>query len=154
MAIAVGCVEKDLSPGEPVFAYGYAVTQLYSISVYDKELYEATYLRKKRELDNHFPAQYAPGCREMSTAFPVMTDRVLRQYAEIRGERQASLAEMSKSAASFGATPPKYYQSSVPPASSQVNIGLPERKSRHYLVDFGGSQRQCTVSSSGYVFCN
>lgn len=154
MAIAMSCVEKGLAPGAPVYAYGYAVSQLYSVSVYNKRLYEETYQNTKSQLDAYFPDKYLSGCSEISSQFPRMTDNILQQYRSISQDRQAALAGMSQSAASIGNNLPTYSQPSTIMPSGQVTFGLPENQSNHYLVNFGGGQRMCTATSSGYVFCN
>lgn len=154
MAIVMTCVDKDLASPQIVYAYGSAASRLLSVSVYNEKLYAESYQKKKAELDDYFPEQYSSGCSQVPIQFPRMTDNILRQYAEITQEREVALTGISQSAADFRKNLPTYNQKSAPLPSAQVQFGLPQNKTNHYLVNFGSGQRVCSVTSSGYVICN
>lgn len=49
MAALTTCVDKGVISGGDVYAYGYAMSQLYSVSVYNEKLYESTYHSAKQQ---------------------------------------------------------------------------------------------------------
>jgi hypothetical protein len=152
MAYAINCVERGLASGELVYAYGYAVSKLYSVSVYDKELYEFAYEEKKSELSNSLSSGHLRECSRIATDLPEMTENVFRQYASITQSRQEDVANLSQSLGSIKPAMP-YNQQPISVSSPKADFGLKENKTKHYLVNFGSGQRICTATSSGYVFC-
>jgi hypothetical protein len=120
MAYAITCVERGLAPGELVYGYGFAVSQLLSVSVYDKELYEFAYEEKKAELADHLPPGYADECSEMSADLPRMTENVFSQYATITQSRQNALTDLSQSLGSIKPSVPYNQQQPSTPLNRQV----------------------------------
>ena len=154
MAFALKCVENDLAPGNLVYAYGNAMSQLFSVSVYNNNLYEETYRNTSNEISRYPASSYANDCREMSRELPRMTSNVLKQYESIANARKADLLGMSHSLSSSSVSFTNYnYQSNLPTGNNTNFIPAPNRPN-HYLVDFGRGQRICTATSSGYVRCN
>lgn len=156
LAAAMTCVDMGLASGETVYAHGYAVSQLLSVSVYNKALYETSYQENRALAKSDFqnsPSVAATLCSKIQSEFPTMTQNVLRQYNAISQERRQELVGLSRSASSFGSnmasfTPP------IAPAPVTATFGPPVNKPTHYLVDFGKGQRMCTATSSGFVYCN
>jgi len=153
MAFANTCSEKGLAPGAGVSAYGYAVTQLLSVSVYNKNLYEKTYKDRKSLLARYSPESYSEECKELTSILPMATKNVSDQYIDISRARQAEIAGMSQSTAAFGRSMPSYNQQYNQPSHNQANFSPSANQTNHYLVDFGSGQRLCMSTNSGYVRC-
>ncbi len=154
MAGLTTCVDKGLSPGGEVYAYGYAMSQLLSVSVYNEKLYESTYQSTRQQASNAQKSEMEPICRQIPEKLPPITQSVTQQYISIMQSRQAEMAGISQSAASFGSNMPAYTQTSTLTSTNQANQGTNYNKTNHYLVDFGSGQRLCTATASGYVRCN
>jgi hypothetical protein len=159
MALVMACVDRGLLPGEVAYSYGYAFSQLLSVSVYDKDLYEKTFQKVRTDAASDEHSESASrGCRTASEALPQVTANVMQRYNEIRAARGIDLSSMSAQAASIGrplpSTTPNYGPMYGMMPSSQVNFGMPAKQPNHYLVETGQGQRLCTATASGYVYCN
>lgn len=153
MAFAATCAEQGLISGEAVYAYGYAVTEMLSVSVYNKDLYEKSYKNRKDLLTKHSPESYKDECYKFAEFLPTGTRNVINRYSDIVQSRQSSLVGMGQTAASFGNNMPVYNQQNIQIPSGQVNFNSTANLTNHYLVDFGQGQRLCIATSSGYVRC-
>lgn len=153
MAFGATCVENGFTPGASYHAYGYAVSQLLSVSVYNKNLFEKTYKERKRLLSNYSPKSYKSKCKELTKFLPTGTKNVTNQYVRISRQRQSEISGLSQSASSFSSNMPTYSQQNISSTSNEVNFGSSSNQTNHYLVDFGQGQRMCMSMPSGYVRC-
>lgn len=154
MAMAVDCVENGLASGSIVYALGNALTNMYSVSVYNKDLYEKKYAEYKNILSNTPTYNYSNACSEISSKAPPLIRELSNNYIRIVQARQRDLMAISQSTSSLSNNVPNYSQSYTPMPEPSVDFALPKEKPSHYLVDFGNGQRRCTATPSGYVFCS
>ncbi len=161
MAKMMHCVETgNLSP-DMAYRYGLASTQLLSVSVYDKALYEQTYKSVQNEAVQVLSSgavtqqQFEAFCDELSQELPRLTGNVHRQYLNITQKRQADVTGMTQSLASKQNNSYHYNSPAAPLPSGQINFGQPLAgdSTKHYLVNTVDGQRQCFVTQSGYVNC-
>lgn len=153
MAALTTCVDKGLASGGEVYAFGYAMSQLFSVSVYNANLYESTYQNTKQQANNAQKSQMEGPCSQIPEKLPPITQSIVQQYTSIMQSRHADLTGLSQSAASFGSNMPTYTQTSISIPTNQFSADS-NNKTNHYLVDFGNGQRLCTATASGYVRCN
>jgi len=156
MAALTTCVDKGVISGGDVYAYGYAMSQLYSVSVYNEKLYESTYQSTKQQVNTEIvqKEELEKACNLVTQKLPPITQSITQQYISIMQDRQAELSGMSQSASSLGSNMPAYTQTSISMPANQVGFGSDNNKTKHYLVNFGSGQRLCSATASGYVRCN
>lgn len=148
---------KGLLSGEVAHSYGYAMSQLFSVEVYDKDSYEKTYQKVRAEAgaDADRNAQAAArSCGQAARVLPERTANAVRRYDEISRARGIDVSNMGTQAASIGSTMPSAIPNYGPMPSGKVTFGMPENKTNHYLVQTGRGPRLCSVTASGYVTCN
>lgn len=155
MALGMKCVESGLAPGEPVYAYGQALSQLFTVSVYNKVLYENSYKAAVSAYSNYFPPSHASECGKVEYRFPQQTAVLRAQYNDIATTRRMEMSglgqQLSQGIASPAGTIPQY--NSAPVAGSTYSQSK-ENSPKHYLVNTGSGSRLCTATDSGYVYCN
>jgi hypothetical protein len=153
MALAMSCAENGLVPKELAYSLGNSMTQLYSVSVYNKSLYEATYSEARRELGRAPVNEYQEYCRDVISGAPEIINEANRRYASMTSTRQAELLSMSNSLSSMGGNFSSFGQSQLPISTGVHSFQPAENRPNHYLIDFGRGQRICTATASGYVRC-
>lgn len=158
VALVLTCAEKGVIGSGSAHALAHAITDLHSVSVFNKHLYEATYQAKRAQYRNSIPypprqSLEASRCAEFEESADAGISLMRRKYAEIAQARQRDLVGMGQSLSAFGSSS---YSSSmyVPMPTNEVTFGQQQsRNVDHFLVNTGSGLRHCSVSSSGYVNC-
>lgn len=156
MAFVMTCVENGMTDGALGYSFAHAMTNLHSVAVVDKSLYEKTYRNLREHLASSSSNAYAADCSRINKEVPTMLPIMRARYEETMQRRRMDAVGMSQTLSQTGVNNsfnPVYMPVSIP--SGQVTFGSRQTGPRmhHFLVDIGQGQRQCSVSESGYVLC-
>jgi hypothetical protein len=153
VALVLVCVEKGLLPATSGYAFGYAVSNLYSVAVYNEDLYKGTYQMEVSKLRDGSYFAYNDRCKDIAPQLIQTTELLTQRYRIMVQERQLAIADMSQQL-NTGVHTPDYSKSLVKLPNNQVSFNNQQPKPNHYLVDFKEGQLLCTATDSGFVTCN
>jgi hypothetical protein len=157
MALAMTCMENGLVDGTLAYSFAHTISNLHSVAVYNRELYETTYRNARTYLAQQPTSLYLADCTRFNKEVPAGLPVLRARYEEIVQDRRRDAIGMSQSLASMGNSSfSNVTYIPVPMPSGQVTFGQSQIGPRinHFLVETGRGQRQCSVSESGYVLCH
>lgn len=147
-AAVLTCADKNLMPPGNAYAFSHALTDLYSVSVYNKNLYEQTFARVKSEAT---AKANAADCDFINTKATELIPAMRARFAEISGQRGADLMAMSNTLGQM--RPAMYSQVYIPaPAPAPVTFGQ-MNETRRFLVHTPSKNFQCLINASGFAYC-
>lgn len=156
MALVMTCVENGLVDAAVGYSFAHVVTDMHSIAVYNRDLYEKNYQDSRNYFSKYSSSQYSAECEKFSDQAPSMVPLMRTKYEETMRQRQRDLTGMSQSFNSLGmnaASGTTYTPISMP--SGKVTFGQEKSKqsTNNFLINTNNGHRQCSVSESGYVIC-
>lgn len=156
MAVVMTCIESGLTDRALGYSYAHAVSNIYTIAVYDKEIYEKAYSGFHHYFSNSTARAYEADCNRFNQEGPAVVTTLRTRYNEMLQRRQIDAVGMSASLSATGrASYSNYNYIPVAMPSNQVTFGQQSGPTtHHFLVDTGSGQRQCSVSNAGYVLCH
>lgn len=157
MALVMTCVENGLIDGEVGYSFAHVVSDLHSVAVYNRDLYEKSYRDSRDYFSRYSPKHYSTECYQFSNQAPSMIPMLRQKYEETMHKRQTDLIGMGQSFKSIGmsAVSSTTY-TPIPTPSGQATFGQEKsnQSTNHFLINTNKGHRQCSVSESGYVICH
>jgi hypothetical protein len=146
-AAVLTCADKNLMPLGNAYAFSHALTDIYSVSVYNKALYEQTFARVKSET---IANASAANCDFINTKATELIPAMRAKFAEISSQRGADLLAMGNTLSQMR---PATYSEVYIPAPAPVTFGQ-MNETRRFLVHTPSKNFQCLINSSGFAYCN
>lgn len=146
-AAVLTCADKNLMPPGNAYAFSHALTDIYSVSVYDKSLYEQTFASVKKEWT---ATANAANCDYVNTKATELIPAMRAKYAEISSQRGADLMTMGTTMSQM--RPATYSQVYIPEPAPVTFSQVSE--TRRFLVHTPSKNFQCLINSSGFAYCN
>lgn len=154
MALSIVCGNRDYTPFESAITFGHSLKQLYSVSIYDEDLYEDFYTQNLNYLSNADPAFLKRECDKLNTKIASMTQRVQNIYLDTVNKRNAQMG-LAANTLQEGGNQALWQTSQIkvqPNLTPNASMNDPSSVS-HYLVQTREGTVQCAITDSGYVNC-
>lgn len=154
------CFARGHISAERAGAHKQAIMGFLSSTVHSKEAVERGFQTMENDYGHMPSGQWQSNCNELNAFIPrAVSDlnaqtREARQWAATGGSTAASFMEINRSLQSFNQNMASHnLNATTPNSNSQSSFNSQSTSPRHYLINTGSGQIQCTAMSSGYVNC-